>query len=247
MGAQGGSAGEDASESEEAATPLSDATTEPEAAAAVCPEGSWGTVPDTNCHVIAQDCPLGQTCMPATTSGEPGTKCASLNNGLKTRADPCSMDKECAAGLKCVFGYCSPYCCKEAQFAICGPGGLCNVNQSVGGTGTYYVTMCSYLEPCVVWKQQCPTGKACHVISNDGSGACVPPPGGTFNPEGSACQFANDCGDNQICLSTCKYLCNRGGGPVDTPDAGPGTGACPSGQTCQALSSYPSWLGVCGT
>ena len=232
--------------------PPPDVTAEPEAAAGLCPEGSWGTVPDTLCHVIAQDCPLGQTCMPSTLSGTPGTKCASLNNGMKTRAEACTGDKECAAGLKCVFGFCSPYCCKEAQFEICGPGGLCMVNQTVGGNGAYYVTMCSYLKPCTLWKQECPTGQGCHVISTDGSGACVPPPGPSFLPEGATCEYANDCGDNQICItanqattSQCRYLCNRGGGPIDTGDAGPGLGACPDGQKCLGITDYPSWLGVC--
>jgi hypothetical protein len=242
-GGQGGEQDQDASGSEEATAPPADGANDAEATAALCPEGSWGNVPDTQCHLIAQDCPLGQT-------SQPNTKCVSANNGMKTRGEPCAVAKDCASGLRCVLGYCSPFCCKEAEFEICGPGGQCMVNNTV--SGSYYVMMCSYLKPCTLWKQECPAGEGCHVVATDGSGACVPPPGSTFLPEGAECQYANDCGDNQICItpngtaiSTCRYLCNRGGGPIDTGDAGPGLGACPDGQTCLGITDYPKWLGVC--
>jgi hypothetical protein len=222
---------------------LADEAAAPDTGPSKCPEGSWGTIPDSNCHLITQDCPLGQTCTPETVNGELGTRCRSSNNGLKTRGDPCVANNDCAAGLKCIFNYCAPFCCKEAEFEICGPGGQCNVNNNVS---TGFVTMCSYLKPCTLWKQECPTGQGCHVIAKDGAGSCVPPSGSDFVPEGSPCQYANDCGDNQFCnAAACHYLCNLGGGPIDTGDAGAGLGGCPAGQICKALGGYPSWLGVC--
>lgn len=252
VGGSGGTPATDALDSEPSVTP--DVVSEPEAAASLCPEGSWGNVPDTKCHLIAQDCPAGQTCTAVYVNGSAQTRCLSSNNGMKTRGDACGGDSECAAGLKCIFGYCSPFCCKEAVYDICGPGGLCNVNYPADDKGDYNVSICSYLKPCNLWANECPSDQGCHVISTDGSGACIPPAGSKFLAEGEKCVAGNDCGDNQICItpngsaiSTCRYLCAKGTPPTDAgaPDAGPGDGGCPAGQSCLGITDYPAWLGVC--
>ncbi|HQP37163.1 MAG TPA: hypothetical protein PLI95_18390 [Polyangiaceae bacterium] len=230
-----------------------DVVSEPEASAPVCPAGSWGTVPNTECDLIGQDCALGKTCAPLQQSGQPTTQCIASNNGFKTRGETCSKVADCAAGLKCIFGYCGPYCCKEDQAAICGPGGLCNVTVAVGNTGDNFVYVCSYLKPCTLWAGECPAGQACQVIGEDGSGACVPPAGEVFKNEGEPCESLNDCGDDQICLgalatAACRYLCMRSKPPwlAEMPvSPAPGEGGCPQEQKCAALADVPTWLGVC--
>jgi hypothetical protein len=256
--ASDGAAGDDATadvstDPVEDKKPPIEAASEKETAPAACPPGSWGTVNFTNCDAIKQDCPSGQTCQPSFAFGKTQTKCLQLNNGLKTRGQTCADQSECAAGLKCVFDRCSPYCCPELQYDICGPGGLCNVSGQVGTNDT--IKSCSYQKPCTLWLHECDPGEGCHPVAPDGSAACVPPSGGTPGKDGDACQYMNDCGDDMICAGgtfggTCRYLCKKGDTPFDagSPDAGPGNGGCPSGQTCsKGLQDYPDWIGVCDT
>jgi len=252
---QGGAAGTGGEAPEDASTEpdvAKDVANEPEVSAPVCPDGTWGNVPMTACDLIAQDCELGLTCVPSYENNVAGTKCLATNNGFKTRGETCAKASECAAGLRCIFGYCGPYCCKEAQDAICGPGGRCNVTIGLGDTGKYG-NVCSYLKPCTLWAGECASDQGCQVMEPDGSGACVPPAGSSFVNEGEPCESLNDCGDDMICLggfvaSTCRYLCMRSKPPwlAEMPSKpAPGQGGCPEGQACDSLDDKPAWLGVC--
>ena len=223
-----------------------------ETTVAVCPPGSWGNMPDTQCSLINQDCESKLlTCYPNVVNGIPGTSCTYLGYGAKTRGALCDSNNECASGLACLAGNCTPFCCKEHQYEICGPGGQCNFNLTFGPQ--YHVFVCGYSEPCTVWVNGCPEGEACHALISDGSASCSPPSSGYFFNEGDPCSARNDCGDSQGCIShggapsVCRYLCKRGDSPWDagSPSAGPGAGGCPDGQTCQALNDAPSWLGAC--
>jgi hypothetical protein len=219
---------------------------------AVCPQGSWGTVPNTQCGIIDQDCdnPL-LTCYPSLFGGSPGTSCTFIGYGAKTRGAICESNAECATGLVCLAGNCTPFCCKEFQYEICGPGGQCNINFNIGSG--YHVLICGYSEPCTLWAHDCPKDEACHPVSSDGSAACSPPASGSFVGEGNPCSARNDCGDSQGCIShagapnVCRFHCKLGVSPYDAgaPNAGPGDGGCPVGQSCEEFGDGPDWLGVC--
>jgi len=222
-----------------------------EAATVVCPEGSWGTVPNTQCDMIAQDCesPL-LTCYPNMQGGYPGTSCTYIGYGAKRRGSVCDRNAECASGLVCLAGNCTTFCCPEYQYEICGPGGQCEISFSIGGS--HSVLICGYSEPCTLWADDCPEGEACQPVTDDGSAACTPPSSGSFVGEGNQCSSRNDCGDSQRCVSeqgdnVCRYYCKRGDSPWDAgaPNAAPGEGGCPDGQICVYLADAPTWLGVC--
>ena len=190
-----------------------------EATTAACPEGSWGTVPNTQCDLIAQDCesPL-LTCYPNLQGGSPGTSCTYIGYGAKSRGAVCDDNTECATGLVCLAGNCTPFCCPEYQYEICGPGGRCSINFTIGGG--HSVMICGYAEPCTLWAHDCPTGEGCQPVTDDGSAACSPPASGAFVGEGNPCSSRNDCGDSQGCVSQngesiCRYYCKRGTSPWD--------------------------------
>jgi hypothetical protein len=143
-------------------------------------------------------------------------------------------------------------CCKDHQYEICGAGGVCDTQYTLAANK--YVMVCSYSVPCEIWAHQCPSDEACLLEGqDDGTGACATASSiDGFKKEGDPCQYKNDCGDNLICVTssgteTCRYLCKLGDSPWDagSPDAGAGSGGCPSGMTCNKLSNVPSWMGVC--
>ena len=232
-----------------AAEAAAEAGIDADAAPQSCPDLSWGNVPSTKCDVIEQQCGNGLTCYPNVIAGKPGTSCTFIGNGLKVRGQPCQDATECAQGLVCVMGFCAPFCCPDLQYEICGAGGLCDINLQV--SSAYRVLVCSYATPCTLWQGGCPPGQACLPQGTDGSAACTPPASTAFVGEGQPCEASNDCGDAQACVGTtspvCRYLCKLGETPFDAGVQGgePGKGGCPDGQSCQALSDSPPWLGVC--
>mgnify|MGYP000883708835 CR=1 FL=1 len=217
-----------------------------------CPPDSWGNVPNTQCQLIEQSCESKLlTCFPSVINGIAGTSCTALGYGAKTRGAVCESHSECASGLACLAGNCTPFCCKEHQHEICGPGGQCSISLTLGPK--YWVYVCGYSEPCTLWLNDCPEQEACHALITDGTASCSPPSSGSFVAEGASCSARNDCGDSQACVShegsgnRCRYLCKRGDSPWDAgaPNAQPGKGGCPDGQSCQKLNEAPDWLGVC--
>jgi hypothetical protein len=221
-----------------------------EAAAPLCPPGSWGNVDNTQCDLIEQDCENKLlTCYP----NENGTSCTPLGYGAKSRGMACEANAECASGLACLAKYCTPFCCEEFQYEICGPGGRCAINLTVDATHT--VTICSYAEPCTLFAGDCPSDEGCQPVADDGSSACSTPSSGAFVGEGNNCEARNDCGDAQACanqggvLPICRFYCLLDDSPygAGTIDGAPGQGGCPQGQTCKASSGNPDWLGICST
>lgn len=233
-------------------TALESAPDAQDATVAICPPGSWGNVPPTKCDLIEQDCESQLlTCYPNVLNGTPGTSCTFIGYGAKGRGAVCDSNSECASGLACLAGNCTPFCCPEFQYEICGPGGRCDINLNVGSG--YGVFICGYSEPCTLWAHDCPAGETCQPVTDDGSAACSPPATGSFVGEGNTCTSRNDCDDSQGCVaepgngSICRYYCKRGTSPYDAgaPDAAPGDGGCPVGQSCRFYSGGPDWLGIC--
>jgi len=242
----------DASFEEAAAEDVTADVTSSEAAVFECPLGSWGSVPNTKCDLIAQDCESQLlTCYPNLQGGTPGTSCTYIGYGAKGRGAVCDSNSECATGLVCLAGNCTPFCCPDYQYEICGPGGRCDINFNIGAG--HSVMICGYSEPCTLWAHDCPVGDACQPVTDDGSAACTPPASGEFVGEGNACSSRNDCGDSQRCISlsgqasVCRYYCKLGDSPWDAgaPNAAPGDGGCPVDQSCLKLTGLPDWLGVC--
>jgi hypothetical protein len=190
------------------------------------------TLDETNCSLIKQNCKSpGEMCVP---NGSV-TSCV-YQTGIKGIGGSCSDDKECSAGLACVFYACTPYCCPSAAQAFCGSA-KCNVNINVGG-GTVWA--CNLSKACTLFGNDCPENQQCRLGDPDQELSLCAPSSDTPAPEGGACEFLNDCGANQICSGkVCRYSCSL----ADWQSKMPGNGGCPAMQTCTGVSTN---FGVCG-
>lgn len=223
---------------------------------ASCPAGSATNVTGA-CDLLKQDCGGGLTCRIQQEDGGAWTAaCVDLGDGPKQLGEGCANHAECAAGLSCALAKCTRPCCSEQEAAICGTGS-CDLQITYDtGAGAPFMTVCTFSPPCTPWTGDCPPGPEsdCHLAAN-GKLACSFPNYATDGGStlGQPCQFLNDCADSQQCdfasgSGVCRWLC-KVAGASGAPDAGvaggaPGSGGCPTGQTCVAYTN-PSWLGVC--
>jgi hypothetical protein len=225
------------------------------------PDGSLGTA----CEAVTSSEHLakGAPCCPpsdGTNPCDPGLEC---NGG-----NPCA-----AGGTPMNAGWggsrCTPRCCpaldggnNNANCGTAGDGGAqgqCDLSISFVTNGPGEYTVCSYPATCEpLGIHPCMSGFGCEVENAAGTSQCVV----TFDPTGDGgagqpCMYENSCADGLGCFgasastSTCEWLCAITGG---TPpfDAGllntmPGHGGCPTGQSCEGVNGFPTWLGVCGT
>ena len=193
----------------------------------------YSTFTKDQCDVLQQDCPLGQTCKPVSSSGVYKTKCVA-SNGLKTSGERCHSENECVAGLFCVGGKldakCAPVCCDSIE-DYCN-GGTCNYNYGFAGT-TGYMKICRYATECqLLTENACEPGLDCHIEDREQGLATCGSPSSNPSPNLGPCTFLNDCGNMQDCFGAqgatkCHYYCYLG----DTESA-PGLGGCPAGQKC---------------
>lgn len=177
---------------------------------------------ETNCGLIKQDCKSpAEMCIPNGSA----TTCV-YESGVKGAGASCSNNKECAAGLTCVFFTCAPYCCPSQAQAFCGSA-KCNVNINVGGG---QVWACNLSKACTLFGNDCPENQQCRLGDPDQELSLCAPSSDTPAPEGGMCQFLNDCGAGQICTgNVCRYSCLL----ADWQAKAPGQGGCPAMQTCK--------------
>jgi hypothetical protein len=142
-----------------------------------------------DCDLLAQDCPQGQWCDVSGTTAA----CVPTTGSLKTIGMKCSQG-ECAAGMRCVGNYCSPYCC-PATDEPCGEG-TCDIHLTFG---TSYAMMCSFNAACTLFAGDCPDGMDCHIGDADSGLAVCDLPSAGMVGEGEVCIYRNDCGESQIC------------------------------------------------
>lgn len=191
------------------------------------------TLNETNCSLIKQDCKTpGEMCVPDGSA----TTCV-YQTGIKGVGGSCSDNKECSAGLACVFFTCAPYCCPSAAQAFCGSA-KCNVNINVGGGNVF---ACNLSKACALFGNDCPVNQQCRLGDPAQELSLCAPSSDSPSPEGGPCQFLNDCGANQICsANVCRYSCSL----ADWQSKEPGMGGCPKipMQTCNPVSTN---YGVC--
>ncbi len=211
--------------------------------------------------VSAEHLPSGTFCCPGDTNQcDPGTTCV---------GDPCIGDAGSGGG----GGRCSPACCPSdagPNTANCGVSmpegylGYCDISLSGGNpikgddSGSLY-TACTYESTCTVFVAPCSPGYTC-LVGTGGKSTCstidvidAKAPEGLGN--GAPCMYANVCAQELACIGfadagyTCSYLCYIPGGspPFDAGEltGKPGGGGCPKTYTCEGVTGFPSWLGVC--
>lgn len=206
-----------------------------------CPPGGNQptTIPQGDCNILQQTCPIGYGCEPVNVAGQWTTNCVP-GNGLKEAGNACVSDAECKPGLQCVFEKCSPVCCPNNDLPC--EGGLCNTTdtQSVPGHTTYY---CSYLPTCTLFDPgACNGGVDGNCYPNTGSAFCVPPVP-PISGAGEPCQNLNNCESNQLCVNTtntCQWACY-----LDMSSTTPGAGGCPAGENCTDVGFGIPNIGIC--
>jgi hypothetical protein len=216
-------------------------TTTTSTGAGMCTD--YGNIPVGDCDIFQQNCTGNMTCAVFDDGmGGPITHCG-ITAGLKNAGDVCndpmgSLMSECAKGLFCIGGFCSPACCHD-NGNPCGSADCVETDVDA----THHFFSCSYAPACTLFTSNaCAAGTDCHPY-DDTLAECYPP-STTPAGEGQPCMFVNDCGDMQICVgadpqsSVCRYACHFGNNNQ------PGMGGCPTNQTCQGLQDFTS-IGVC--
>ncbi|MRG96919.1 hypothetical protein [Polyangium spumosum] len=200
----------------------------------------YSDVPEVDCNLLAQDCEdPNASCRPSLDGT--ATVCEG-GAGIKGVGAPCTQTPsglgECGVGLYCVFGFCSPICCQSAPEQFCGSA-QCNVYRSYGQSRLW---LCNFAKSCTLFDgKECPDGHQCRLsIVNQDLSLCAPLAGAGV-AEGEACDDLNDCGANQRCeAQICRYTCLVDG----AQNLAPGSGGCPTGQTCNPLPGTTTY-GFC--
>lgn len=191
------------------------------------------TLDESKCSLIKQNCDPGEVCIPNGTA----TTCV-YETGIKAIGASCSDNKECAAGLFCVFNTCAPICCPSQSAAFCGSA-QCNVSIDFG-TGT--VRACNLSKACTLFENDCPENQQCRLGDPEQELSLCAPSNGSPVPEGGSCMFLNDCGANQICSdNVCRYSCSL----ADWQSKEPGQGGCPTMPVAQMCNPVSTNYGVC--
>ncbi|MFP6683958.1 MAG: hypothetical protein VB934_04565 [Polyangiaceae bacterium] len=195
-----------------------------------------------DCDLLAQDCPTGFWC---NVVGE-AAACVASTGSLKGIGAEC-FQGQCAAGLRCLEKFCSPYCC-PASNEPCGEG-TCDVHVTFG---MKYAMMCSFNAGCTLFEGNCPEGQYCHIGDADAGLAVCDLPASSFVAEGEVCKYRNDCGESQLCNKNgsdkngengvCRHLCK----PSDWENLDPGKGGCAADRKCKPANAGSFMdLGIC--
>jgi hypothetical protein len=205
-GSDDGTSGEPSSESTSSESTSSESTTETETSTS--DSGVPTFVPEydvivlVDCDPLAQDCPVGEKCVPYSTTGSnwDDHKCVPVM-GDQVPGEPCSYGgvieatDDCDAASFCwdvqdvdgeIVGICHAFCVDESF--DCPPGSACWIGN--------VVTFC---EPtCDPVAQDCGSGLGCYWVNNGFS--CI------FTTQdialGEPCGYINDCAPGLGCLSS---------------------------------------------
>jgi hypothetical protein len=208
-----------------------------------CPDGGGVNI---ECDVWAQDCPIGEKCMPWANDGGfewNATRCTEIASRPDAVGDACTVEgsgvsgfDSCEAGAMCWDvdptneGTCVEFCSGSGDSPLCSdPSTRCTVmNEGV-------LILC--LPVCDPLMQDCVAGQGCYPFT-DGF-VCLPDGSGRSGAFGDPCIESDACDPGLFCAPTeavpecvdasgcCSELCDVG---VDEPDL-QCTGQ-PQGQSC---------------
>ncbi|MBN8616803.1 MAG: hypothetical protein J0L92_39835 [Deltaproteobacteria bacterium] len=208
------------------------------------------------CDLLAQDCPMGETCvyaLPDAMATAPQTVCAPIVGAGSEEGSACCALNSCDTGLVCVgatetmpgsgmcstMGSCRRYCCGSSS--DCAVGELCTSFGSSFSGG-----ICDTSDDCsLVAQTGCPAMQGCYPDMG-GTVQCIAPTA-AMAAEGATCMFTNDCVPGTGCFtvtpggggtprSVCLRFCDVGDGAAD---------CTATGTTCQAAGDLPTGTGVC--
>jgi hypothetical protein len=177
----------------------------------VCPQPTAGSGPTLECDVFAQDCPLGEKCMPWANDGGSAwnaTRCSPLDPSPALPGEPCvaegsgvSGTDDCAVASMCwdvdpdtLEGVCVAFCTGTAADPMCAdPTTVClTANDGV-------LALC--LPVCDPIVQDCIDDQACYPANTDF--VCVPDASGPdLGAYGDPCEYINACDPGLFCASS---------------------------------------------
>ncbi|HWB78686.1 MAG TPA: ribulose phosphate epimerase [Nannocystaceae bacterium] len=164
---------------------------------------------DIECDVWAQDCPVGEKCMPWANDGGHSwnaTRCTPLAEDPKQRGEACtafgsgvSGIDDCDIAAMCwsvdpetLMGYCVPFCSGSEANPVCEhPCDDCVI------TGAGIPTPC--LPRCDPIAQSCDDDDACYPVND--SFACAPDASGELGALGDPCEYINVCAPGLFCAN----------------------------------------------
>jgi hypothetical protein len=200
------------------------------------------------CDVAAQDCVVGEKCVPFASDGGPvwnGTRCVPMVPNPNQLGEPCQVEggpvsgiDDCDAGLQCFGvdgnneGECVSLCWTYIGAPPCElPGTECAAYADAMFGAC--LSACDPLDPV-----GCGTPDACLPLANEGA-HCVPHTDAPYGSYGDECLYLTDCAPGHVCVlaehvpgctgdGCCTTYCDPAEGDAQCPDVG-------LGQTCTAI------------
>lgn len=197
-------------------------------------------VPHAECDLWAQDCPLGEKCMPWARDGwsPDAYRCAPIVPDAARPGEPCTVKDRVFSGLdtcdgrsmcwdvdpKTLAGTCVAFCTGSEGAPVCAePRSTCSIN------GDGVLILC--LPTCDPLAQDCPAGEGCYGWADEF--LCWYDLSGDAGGVGDPCEATNHCDPGLACVDPavvpactassgcCAPFCDRAG-----PDA------CATGLAC---------------
>jgi len=160
------------------------------------------------CDIWAQNCPLGEKCMPWADDGGSAwnaTRCSPLDPTPDGVGDPCTVEgsgvsgiDSCGLGELCwdvdnatSTGTCIELCSCDPEFPVCAtPNTACAITN--GGVLPVCLPVCNPLDPTA-----CSQGQGCY--PGGGLFQCAPDASGSSGAVGEGCDFLNGCDPGNFC------------------------------------------------
>jgi hypothetical protein len=162
------------------------------------------------CDVWAQDCPVGQKCMPWANDGGNSwnaTKCTEVADNPGQVGDECMVEGSGVSGIDtcdissmCYYvdpetnvGICVGFCQGSQANPVCDPGFVCSiVNDGV-------LILCR--PECDPLLQDCVEGAACLPAGGTDLFTCIIDASGEMGAQGDACEYLNACDPGLFCAN----------------------------------------------
>ena len=226
-----------------------------------------GNVPDFECDLFAQDCPVGEKCMPWANDGGDvwnASRCSPVAGDATQPGEACTVEgsgvsgiDDCDLGVMCWnvdpatnIGTCVPLCSGDERNPQCEDA---STTCAIANNGA--IVLC--LPTCHPLMQDClGPNEACYPVGDDF--VCAPNAAGDLGAHGDPCEYINVCNPGTLCLSAdahsacdtspgcCSSVCS-----LADPDPDATCVALDAAQTClpwyaagQAPSGYED-VGVC--
>jgi hypothetical protein len=176
-----------------------------------CPS-DFGTNPF-GCDVFAQDCPVGEKCMPWGDDGGPwnATRCTPIADDPAAVGEPCTVEggstsglDDCDIGVMCFHvdpdtnqGTCVAMCSGTVDDPQCAvPEQVCSI------TNDGVLTLC--LDACHPLTPACEEGTGCHPLITGEAFICWPT-AGADGVYGDACDYLTTCVPGLTCVAASAF------------------------------------------